>query len=142
MTPATALATLSLGTCAAAPGRLTRGQLELGRLPSGQPVLAPVVMLTGTTPGPVVLITAALHGDELAGVATLQRCLETLNPATLAGGLIALPLVNPTGYRLNQRTVPECGSDLNRSFPGRRDGLLAEQIAATLFSQVLPRVDF
>lgn len=77
----------------------------------------------GSSPGPTVLVTANVHGDELTGIAAIHALGERLERELKKGRVVAYPSVNPTGLRARSRTVALDGVDLNRSFPGdARDG--------------------
>lgn len=83
-------------------------------------------------PGPQVLLTGALHGDELTATGALWRVMERLDSADIGGQLTIIPLVNQQGARQSRRHVPLATTDLNRVFPGRKDGELGERLAAAL----------
>jgi len=121
-----------------APGRTARLELPIARLTSGTPVALPLVVLHGRTPGPVVWISAAVHGDEICGVEITRRVLGALDSGTLAGTVIAVPVVNVHGFNTGDRYLPD-RRDLNRSFPGSRRGSLAAQIANLLVTEVVSR---
>lgn len=85
----------------------------------------PVVVMRGA-PGPCVYIQAALHGDELAGVAVIHQLLDTLDPAQMRGTVVAIPCANPTGMVAHSRHARSANegltlTDLNRQMPGRED---------------------
>ena len=78
-------------------------------------------------PGPTVLITANVHGDECVGLGVVFQLLSLL-PTILSCGQIHLyPSLNPQGLAERTRVHPPSGLDLNRLFPGRRNGNEAEQ---------------
>jgi predicted deacylase len=83
-------------------------------------------------PGPRILLTGAVHGDEVTASAALWRVAEALPKSGIGGQVTIIPGVNQLGIRGSQRWVPIEGSDLNRQFPGRRGGSLAERLAAAL----------
>jgi predicted deacylase len=83
-------------------------------------------------PGPKVLLTGALHGDELTATGALWRVMERLESAGIGGQVTVIPLVNQQGARQSRRHVPLATTDLNRVFPGRKDGELGERLAAAL----------
>lgn len=70
------------------------------------------------SPGPTVLVTANVHGDELTGIAAIHALGERLERSLKRGRVVAYPSVNPTGLWARSRTVALDGVDLNRSFPG------------------------
>jgi uncharacterized protein len=79
-----------------------------------------------------VLITGALHGDEITSTGALWYLGERLARANLGVNITLIPCVNALGARASSRLVPLELSDINRCFPGRKDGSLAERLAAKL----------
>ncbi len=76
----------------------------------------PVFVFDAPKPGPVAIIEAGIHGDEIAGVHALQELLEEeIRPD--CGRLLVIPVMNPPAYRARERFVSG-GLDLNRQFPG------------------------
>lgn len=87
-------------------------------------------------PGPRLVITANIHGDECTGFAVVVKLLEDL-PARLSRGEVFLyPSLNPTGLRRAMRTYPEDGQDLNRLFPGDIRGSKSERHVHTIWSSI------
>jgi len=82
--------------------------------------------------GPKVLITGAVHGDEVTSSAAIWHAAEQLADWITAGSVTLIPCVNVLAVRASQRQVPLENIDLNRRFPGRPDGLLADRIAHAL----------
>jgi predicted deacylase len=86
-------------------------------------------------PGPHLLITGGVHGDEfepMAAVRQLARILaRELRPEKLRGKATLVPVVNEPAFRLGQRFA-EDGLDLARTCPGRGDGSVTERIAFEL----------
>ena len=86
--------------------------------------------------GPRVAVVSGIHGDELEGLYVCHRLaawLEQLaktRPDALLGQVELYPALNPLGLDTLRRTVPIYDVDLNRSFPGRPDGLLPHRVAA------------
>ena len=77
----------------------------------------PVLVVNGSKPGPVLCLTAAVHGDELNGIEIVRRVLYNLNAVKLSGTVIGVPIVNLQGFRRGSRYLPD-RRDLNRFFPG------------------------
>jgi len=105
---------------------------------SGTPVALPLIVFHGVEAGPVVWISAAIHGDEIGGVEIVRRVTERLDPKQMAGTVIALPIVNVHGFNTGDRYLPD-RRDLNRSFPGSARGSLAGQIANLMMTTVVRR---
>mgnify|MGYP001827938602 CR=1 FL=1 len=125
---------------AVAAGHRAQIELPIARLMSGTPVALPVIVLHGRTDGPTVWINAALHGDELCGVEIVRRVLAEVSPRTIAGTLIAVPIVNVHGFNAGSRYLPD-RRDLNRSFPGSARGSLASRIAHLMMTEVVDRCE-
>lgn len=113
-------------------------ELPIARLMSGTPVALPLVVLHGRKDGPIAWISAALHGDELCGVEIIRQVVNELDPAKMAGTVIAIPVVNVFGFNTGDRYLPD-RRDLNRSFPGSARGSLASRIAHLVMSEVVSR---
>jgi hypothetical protein len=95
----------------------------------------PIHVFDAAEPGPVALIQAGIHGDEVAGVHALQELLEEqIRPAR--GRLIVVPIMNPPAYRARQRCAPG-GLDLNRCFPGDADAPERERRLARRFMDLV-----
>jgi predicted deacylase len=107
---------------------------------TGDRTTLPMAVLNGVADGPRVFVTAAVHGDELNGIATCRRLLDHLDPGTLCGVLVVVPIVNVLGAQLNSRYLPD-RRDLNRSFPGSRSGSMAARIARLLIDEVVAGSD-
>src|SRR5688572_6264853 len=88
-------------------------------------------VITGDTPGPHLLITGGVHGDEFEPMAAIRQLLTEIRPAELRGRVTLVPVVNEPAFALGQR-VADDGLDLARTCPGRADGSVTEQIAFAL----------
>lgn len=89
-------------------------------------------------PGPVVAVTANIHGDEATGVAVVQELDAWLADALVAGTVALYPSLNPSGLHSRTRVLPE-GLDLNRLFPGQAEGNPGERHAAAIWGDLLRR---
>ncbi|MFM9963528.1 MAG: succinylglutamate desuccinylase/aspartoacylase family protein [Planctomycetaceae bacterium] len=94
----------------------------------------------GHQPGPTLLITAGVHGDEFEPMAAVRRLMKEIDPQHLRGKVTLVPVVNESAFRLGRR-AGEDGKDLARTCPGREDGSLTEQVAFAL-SQLIRSADF
>lgn len=87
--------------------------------------------------GPVVWLTAGIHGDEVGGIVVVQELFRRLRRRPLlAGRLAAFPLLNPFGFEAASRHIPSTQEDLNRSFPGDPAGTFAERVAHQVGSRI------
>ncbi len=100
-------------------------------------VTLPVIALSADRPGPTVVVTGNLHGDELTGLLAVHELDRLLEAELVCGAVRLYPSLNPGGLRAQTRTVPEDGMDLNRVFPGDERGGAASRLAATLWADIL-----
>lgn len=117
-----------------------RGTLSLKL--SGQstymPMSLPVHVIHGKQDGPVLFLSAAIHGDEINGIEIIRRIRHTKALSRLRGTLICVPIVNVFGFFNHTRYLPD-RRDLNRSFPGSRHGSLASRLADLFAREVVDR---
>ena len=128
------LAKLPLGT-------RHRLHLQLFRDPAGQPLRVPVLVVRGAEPGPVLGVTAAIHGNELNGIPAVHRFVHGLDPKRLRGTVVAISVVNIPGFLLRRRGFSDA-RDLNRLFPGKDGGTDSQLWIGRLREQFLTQVDF
>jgi len=107
---------------------------------AGVPVSTPVLVVNGKLPGPILCLTAAVHGDELNGIEVVRRVLHDLDPEKLSGAVIGVPIVNLQGFRRGSRYLPD-RRDLNRYFPGNPNGSAASRIAHSFFTEIVAHCD-
>lgn len=100
----------------------------------------PVHVVHGKREGPTLLVSAAVHGDEINGVEIIRRLLLQPQLKKLRGTLLVVPIVNVLGFHIQSRYLPD-RRDLNRSFPGREQGSLAARLAHIFLSEVVRRAD-
>ncbi|MBD3187305.1 hypothetical protein GF325_10780 [Candidatus Bathyarchaeota archaeon] len=100
------------------------------------PITVPVIVAKGTKPGPVLGLTAALHGNELNGILVIQEFLQSVDPGALKGVIAGVPVVNVPGYLFNQREYFD-GFDLNHIMPGKREGKRSEVYAYRLVNRII-----
>lgn len=122
------------------PGETRVIELPISKMIGNSMVSMPITVIHGRLRGPRLLITAAIHGDELNGVEIIRRLINSPWIKKLKGTLIAIPVVNVLGAIHRSRYLPD-RRDLNRSFPGSANGSLAARLAYLLSSELLPQVD-
>ncbi|MCG3730592.1 succinylglutamate desuccinylase/aspartoacylase family protein [Vibrio cincinnatiensis] len=116
-------------------------ELEAAKLYTHSPLSIPIEIINGAFSGPVLMVNAAIHGDELNGVEIVRQLINTIDPNKLRGTLITVPIVNVFGFIHKSRYLPD-RRDLNRCFPGSEKGSLASRMAHTFFSQVALNCDY
>lgn len=128
----------ALGDLSVPAGRAATTELPISRLVTGTEVSLPVRVVHGRGDGPTIWLSAAVHGDEIAGVEIIRRVLDALDARSLAGTVLAVPIVNVHGFLHGDRYLPD-RRDLNRSFPGSPNGSLASRIANVFMEEVVHR---
>ncbi|MBB1268188.1 succinylglutamate desuccinylase/aspartoacylase family protein [Shewanella sp. SR44-3] len=113
-------------------------KLPAAKLYNDTPMELHVEVFHGSKPGPVLLVCAAIHGDELNGIEICRRLLSRINAKTLTGTLLVVPIVNVFGFIQQSRYLPD-RRDLNRCFPGSPKGALASRLANLFSSQLVKR---
>lgn len=127
-------------------GAVQRVWFRAGETSTGQRWLVPVVVVKGAQPGPRLLVTAGIHGDELNGIDVLHKLVARLDANMLAGTLIAVPGLNTPGLLQDARQFAEDAgrstANLNRAMPGDLEGDAVAHHAALLWQNLLrPNAD-
>lgn len=112
--------TMTVGNVTARRGHYAYGTLASMPLPSGGVETWPVIVAQGDD-GPVLWLTANIHGGEVAGLAAIHEVLTPDLPRRLHGTVVAVPTLNPAGLRLGDRRAYYDEHDPNRLFPHRRE---------------------
>ena len=114
---------------------------NIAKLFTSTNIAIPVIIERSLIPGPTILITAAIHGDEINGVEIVRQLIARKINKPKRGSIICIPILNVFGFLNTERAFPD-GRDLNRVFPGNKRGSLASRVAYYLTTQVLPHVDY
>ena len=113
---------------------------NIAKLYTSTKVEIPVIVERSKKPGPVVLITAGIHGDEITGVEIVRQLIRKKINRPLIGTVICIPILNVFGFLDMDRRFPD-GRDLNRVFPGSKTGSLASRFAYQFTQEILPLAD-
>jgi predicted deacylase len=124
-----------------APGQRATVDLPVARLYTHTSLAMPVHVIHGRKPGPVMFVSAAIHGDEINGVEIIRRLLKMPVLKRLRGTLLAIPIVNVHGFLDRSRSLPD-RRDLNRTFPGSSRGSLASRVAHIFMTEIVEQSDY
>ncbi len=130
--------TLEIGGVRIPAGTRTTVELPAGQLYTHAPINIPLHVVHGRRSGPCLVVSAAVHGDEINGAEIIRRLLAQRALRRLAGTLIAIPVVNVLAFIGRSRYLPD-RRDLNRSFPGSETGSMASRLAYRVRTEVLSR---
>ncbi len=106
-----------------------------------QPIYIPVIIGKGIKEGPVLGLTAVVHGNELNGMSVIQRLFNSIDLEKLSGTIIGVPVVNVPSILVNERRFVD-GVDLNRIMPGDKDGNRSEIYANRIVNRIVKNFDF
>ncbi len=123
------------------PGEEKKIDVNIAKLPSHSAIDISITVSRSEKPGPVLLLMGGLHGDEINGSEIVRRLIEKDLHHPLIGSVICIPIINVYGFIHFSRYVPD-GKDVNRSFPGNKNGSLAARMAYYLTKDILPVIDF
>ena len=132
---------INVGTATVKAGERATVRLPVADLYTGTSLSMPVHVVCGRRDGPVLFVSAAIHGDELNGVEIIRRLLKRKALSSMRGTLLAVPIVNVHGFLDQSRYLPD-RRDLNRSFPGSRKGSVAARMAHTFMHEIVDKADF
>ena len=124
-----------------APGQKRTLNFNLAKLYTTTSVEVPIIIQRSKKPGPCVLITAGIHGDEINGVEIVRQVISKKINKPARGTIICIPVINVFGFLNMERAFPD-GRDLNRVFPGTQNGSLASRFAYQFTNKILPLADF
>lgn len=124
-----------------APGESKTIQFSIAKLYSATAVEVPIIVERAKKPGPTVLLTAGIHGDEINGVEIVRQLIAKKINKPKKGTIICVPVLNIFGFLNADRTFPD-GRDLNRVFPGTKTGSLASRVAYHFTKEILPHADY
>ncbi|OZV70656.1 succinylglutamate desuccinylase/aspartoacylase family protein [Winogradskyella aurantia] len=121
-------------------GKSARVSFNVAKLHTQNSIDVPVIIERSKKPGPTVLITAGIHGDEVNGVEIVRQIIAKGINKPKKGTVICIPVINVFGFIHMDREFPD-GRDLNRVFPGSKTGSLAGRVAHKLMTEIVPHAD-
>ena len=116
-------------------------EVNIARLPSRTHIDIMVTVARALEPGPTLLLMGGLHGDEINGIEIVRRIIEKGHHVPEKGTIICIPILNIYGFIHFSRNVPD-GKDVNRSFPGNKNGSLDSRIAYYMMKDIIPKIDY
>ena len=103
----------------------------------------PITIICGKQEGKTIVISSGVHSCEYVGIQAAIEIAQELSPNNISGTVIILHPVNYTGFfKRLPAVMPEDNKNLNRVFPGNKDGTLSEKIAYSFSKNLYPNIDF
>jgi hypothetical protein len=121
-------------------GQSAKVSFNVAKLHTQNTIDVPVIIERSKKPGPTILITAGIHGDEVNGVEIVRQIIAKGINKPKKGTIICIPVINVFGFIQMDREFPD-GRDLNRVFPGGKSGSLASRVAHKLITEIVPHAD-
>ena len=128
-----------LGNFTVEPGKKKSGFLRIG----GGEFQLPATILHGEQPGKTVLITAGIHAEEYVGIQSALELSEMLKVQKIAGTVVIVKVVNRKAFELRSGSDShEDGKNLNRVFPGNKEGTWSERLVYAIEKELLSIADY
>lgn len=142
---------LKVGGIVAEAGTAVSGLVHIGDLADGvAPIQVPVVVINGQEDGPAIYLHSGSHGQETSYAVEMMRRLRGLiDPATLRGAIIAVPVANLLAHHFATRVPPHYAAregvafagDLHKLWPGDPGGSMTQRIAHFLWTEIMAQCD-
>jgi len=122
---------LNIGNVSVMPGEMKRGGILIGGDMYPRERHLPILVYRGAQDGPILWLNGATHGDEPEGPFSIFKALAHLNPATMKGTVVAVPVMNVESFTAGTRGDPldTFSYDMNRLYPGKANGYPTERVA-------------
>ena len=138
--------TFSVGTATASRGKMATGVI---RVPAGVDAGydIPVAVIHGARPGPVLAVVSGAHGTEYASIIAVEMLMAgapapAVDPSTLSGTLILVPLVNVNSFeKITPHVNPVDNKSMNRFYPGSTSGTQTERASYAITKEVVEKCD-
>lgn len=133
---------IDIGGLEATPGRMVSGFMTIAAgVDEGTQI--PVSVIHGSKTGPVLTLIAGTHGYEYAPIIALQNVRADLDPNDLSGTVVIVHIANMPSFL--GRTIyysPIDGKNLNRQYPGNKQGSVSERIAYAITTEIIAKSDY
>lgn len=123
------------------PGTIGEYWLHIINNGIGEPVRLPILVARGVEDGPVLGLTAAIHGNELNGIPVIQKLFRDIDVTKLSGTVVGVLVMNVPGLLLVQRKFND-GADLNRIAPGKPNGDVSQVYIHRIVEHILKNFDY
>lgn len=124
-----------------------QGEKVNGSLPVAQGIdeatFIPFTIINGAKSGPVLTLVAGIHGTEYVPIITAQKIIQEIQPEDLTGTLLVVQIANiPSFQGRAVYSTPIDHKNLNRIFPGKKNGTVSERIAYTLSTEIMLKSEY
>jgi hypothetical protein len=90
----------------------------------------------------VLAIVSGAHGTEYASIIAVERLIQQLDPRSITGTVVLVPLVNIPSFEQKVAHVnPVDGKSMNRFYPGNATGTQTERASLAITREVVDKSD-
>ena len=130
---------INIGGLSAAPGQRVHGFISIG---NGRFSL-PATIVRGEKPGKTALITAGIHAGEYVGIQSAVELGRDLKIEIMTGTVIIVKVVAREEFENRHGSLCRAtGENLNRLFPGKKEGTTYEKLAYAVVEELQKVADF
>lgn len=122
-------------------GEIARFWVQLATDGIGMPISVPVMVAKGKKDGPVMGLTAAVHGNELNGLPVIQRIFSEINAEELTGTIVGVLVANVPGFLRGERRFNDM-VDPNHIMPGVPNGNNSQLYVHRLLDRIIRHFDY
>ncbi len=101
-------------------------------------------VIAGEKEGPTLALLSGTHGNSNFNIDVVKAIVEETDPRSLKGNILAVPMMNPPGFEAGTRNTPVIFNDnlnMNRVFPGKKDGRITERLAYVVTEELIKKSD-
>jgi len=135
-------ASFTIGSVTANRGEIASGKLVIEEgIDKG--TFVPISIIHGANPGPILTLNAGIHGTEYVPVVVLQKLLNEIEPDQLSGTVVLVHIANILGFKgMVVYNNPVDQKNLNRVYPGKKEGTISERIAYAITHEIIDKSDY
>ena len=130
-----------IGDLKVEPGKKGKGWIKMAKTYYGE-LKVPVMVVNGSEEGKTLLLCTGIHGTEYVGMDAILRLFDSLEASGVKGQVFAIPFFNVPAFETITREGPFDSLDLNRVFPGKKDGFISQKLANLMVEEILPKADY
>jgi predicted deacylase len=129
-----------IGELKVKPGKIERGWINVAKTYYGD-LKIPAIVANGLKEGKTLFLCTGIHGTEYVGMDAILRLMDSLDATKLKGIVLAIPFFNVPAFEYITREGAFDKLNLNRVFPGKKEGFLTEKLAYLMVEEIFPKVD-